>query len=369
MAVLAVMAVMADGERSGGRGADRDGRPDRPDRLSLATACARRQIQAMSRLVTARLALAGVLAAFPISLCAQGAIDPRMSVRAAELVRQGERGVATDMLGRYLAVAPDDGHAWLQLGRLYVLGTREWHYRHTGDPDGLLLLDFASTAFDQATRLAIDSGPVMRAQVDVERALIIFEMNGWNEARNAWRGGHPAPLPPELLELGRNLLISCPQGGVILVGGDIETLAVSHAALGSSERSDVIVLRPELYAADPVYRAQAAAALGVDPSLPVRAAIAAATARRPICIAPGADQAAVPSAPWHASRLVRVSRSDLPLEDALGFTAVIEAERGAASPWVPAIRSVYDAASSHNPMLCPVLQPVFSGEPPASCRP
>ena len=70
-----------------------------------------------------------------------------------------------------------------------------------------------------------------------------------------------------------------------------------------------------------------------------------------------------------ASRLVRVSRSDLPLEDALGFTAVIEAERGAASPWVPAIRSVYDAASLHNPMLCPVLQPVFSGEPPASCRP
>ena len=52
---------------------------------------------------------------------AQGAIDPNVAPRAAALEREGERSMAIDLLGHYLATAPDDGRAWLQLGRLYAL--------------------------------------------------------------------------------------------------------------------------------------------------------------------------------------------------------------------------------------------------------
>ena len=291
-----------------------------------------------------------------------------MPVRAAELVRQGERGVATDMLGGYLAVAPDDGHAWLQLGRIYVLGSREWHLSHSGQPDAPLLLEFAATAFEQASRLAIDSGAVLRAQVEVERALLLFESAGWQGASAAQSGVRRSPLPPELAELGRNLIISCPRGGVLLTGGELEAVVAWHAALTSTDRHDLLVIRPDLYATDPVYRASAAAALEVDPALPVRAAVAAAAATRTICLSPGTDEAAVPSTPWYPARLVRVSRADVPLDDALGFTQVIAADRGAASPWVPAIRRVYAAAARHNSLLCPVLGPVFGDVTPSACR-
>ena len=70
--------------------------------------------------------------------------------------------MAIDLLGHYLATAPDDGRAWLQLGRFYLFDSRDWHlHGHRGDPDGLLYLDFAATALDQAVRLSVDSGVVL----------------------------------------------------------------------------------------------------------------------------------------------------------------------------------------------------------------
>lgn len=320
----------------------------------------------MSRFVTLPVVLAS-LAASPLALVAQGAVDPRMPVRAAELVRQGERGVATDMLGGYLAVAPDDGHAWLQLGRIYVLGSREWHMAHLSQPDAALLLEFAATAFDQASRLAIDSGAVLRAQVEVERALLFFEKDGWQGALAVQAAVRANPLPPELAELGRNLVVSCPRGGVLLTGTELEAVVAWHAVLGSQDGRDLLVIRPDLYAIDTAYRARAAAALDVDPALPVRAAVAAASATRTICLSPGTDEAAVPSTPWYAARMVRVSRADVPLDDALGFTELIAAGRSG-SPWLGAIRRVYAAAAFRNDMLCPVLVPAFGDMPPGSCR-
>src|SRR5918993_5723695 len=74
----------------------------------------------------------------PAKLMAQAAIDPNVAPRAAALERSGERQMAIDLLGRYLATAPDDGGAWFQLGRFYLLDAREWHLQgHSGDPDGL----------------------------------------------------------------------------------------------------------------------------------------------------------------------------------------------------------------------------------------
>ena len=70
---------------------------------------------------------------------AQAAIDPNVAPRAAALERSGERQMAIDLLGRYLDTAPDDGRAWFQLGRFYLLDARDWHLQgHRGDPDGLL---------------------------------------------------------------------------------------------------------------------------------------------------------------------------------------------------------------------------------------
>lgn len=323
----------------------------------------------MPRLVTNRLLLGFCLSGVPTLLAAQGAIDPRMPVRAAELVRQGERSVATDMLGRYLAVAPDDGHAWMQLGRLYLIEIREWHARHQGEPDGALLLDFAQAAFDQAERLVPDSSSVLHAEVEIDRALVVFETLGWTAARLQWPRISRAELPPELAELGQNLLRSCPAGGVLVTGGDVEALAVWQAALSSRERADVIPLRPDLYVSDAIYRARVAEQLQVDPTASLRNALTDAASRRPICIAPAADDAAIPDMQWHASRLVRVNRGEAPPADVLSFTALIEASKGDASPWVVDVRAVYDGASRYNVALCPVLQPVFGNTPPAACRP
>ena len=316
-----------------------------------------------------RLLLGFCLSGVPTLLAAQGAIDPRMPVRAAELARQGERSVATDMLGRYLAVAPDDGHAWLQLGRLYLTEIREWHARHQGEPDGALLLDFAQAAFDQAERLVPDSSSVLLSEVEVDRALVVFETLGWTAARTQWQRTTRSQLPPELAELGQNLLRSCPSGGVLVTGGDIETLAVWQAALSSRDRSDVVPLRPDLYVSDAVYRNRAAELLQVDPAATLRDALTDAASRRPICVTPAADAAAIPDMPWHASRLVRVNRGEASPADALAFTSLVEASRGDASAWVAEVRAVYDGASRYNVLLCPVLQPVFGNTPPAACRP
>src|SRR5215208_4786539 len=163
----------------------------------------------------------------PAGLRAQAAIDPNVAPKAAALERSGERQMAIDLLGRYLATAPDDGRAWLQLGRFYLLDARDWHLQgHRGDPDGLLYLDFAATAFDQAVRLSVDSGIVFRGLAELERAVVFLEDSGWSGVGATRLPAGAPPLPPFILELGGNLLSSCPVGGVLLVGNDLEALSV-----------------------------------------------------------------------------------------------------------------------------------------------
>jgi Tetratricopeptide repeat len=124
---------------------------------------------------------------------AQAAIDPNVAPRAAALERSGERQMAIDLLGRYLATAPDDGRAWFQLGRFYLLDARDWHLQcHQGDPDGLLYLDFAATAFDQAVRLDVDSGVVYRGLAELERSVVLVEDS--DGASGVFRAGPPMRL-------------------------------------------------------------------------------------------------------------------------------------------------------------------------------
>lgn len=298
----------------------------------------------------------------------QGAIDPNIAPRAAALEREGERPMAIDLLGQYLATAPDDGSAWLQLGRFYLADERDWHLAgHRGDPDGVLYLDFATTAFEQSIRLSVDSGMVFRGYAEVERGVILLESSGWNAAL-ASRGHDTPPIPPYILELGANLLSSCPSGGVLLTGTDLESLSTWYGTLDSPS-IDVLLLRPDRYATDSLYRLRVAQAMDVDPSLPVQRALAAVAPRRPLCLSPGADSAAAPPLAWMPYRLVRVSGPPGPTTGALSVTELIKASRGNESPWVSDVRRVYDRAAAHNLLLCSSLLLLYGDTPPAACAP
>jgi len=302
-------------------------------------------------------------------LSAQAAIDPNVAPRAAALERSGERQMAIDLLGRYLATAPDDGRAWFQLGRFYLLDARDWHLQgHRGDPDGLLYLDFAATAFDQAIRLSVDSGIVFRGLAELERSVVSVEDSGWSVAgRNRIRPSTPE-MPAFILELGANLLSSCPAGGVLLVGSDLEALSIWYDNLDLRSR-EILPIRPDRYATDSIYRRRMAEAMGIDPGLPVRSALEDVASRRTLCLAPSADSAAAPSLQWVPFRLSRVSRITQPGPEALSVTELLEATRQGSSVWVRDVRLVYDRAARFNSLLCSSFLPVFGDSPPPSCRP
>jgi hypothetical protein len=312
------------------------------------------------------LAVASVLGFHRAS--AQAAIDPNVAPRAAALERSGERPMAIDLLGRYLATAPDDGRAWFQLGRFYLLNARDWHLQgHRGDPDGLLYLDFAATAFDQAVRLQVDSGVVYRRLADLERSVVFMEDSGWNSG-GAVRVPTDAPaLPAFIIELGANLLSSCPAGGVLLVGSDLEALSVWYDNLDLRTR-EILPVRPDRYATDSLYRRRMAEAMGIDPRLPVRRALTDVAAHRTLCLTPTADRAAAPPVTWTPFRLTRVSRAVDSTSDALSLTELLEATREGESTWLRDVRGIYDSAARYNALLCSSLLLVFGDTPPPACR-
>jgi hypothetical protein len=300
---------------------------------------------------------------------AQAAIDPNVAPRAAALERSGERQMAIDLLGRYLATAPDDGRAWFQLGRFYLLDARDWHLQgHRGDPDGLLYLDFAATALDQAVRLAVDSSVVYRGLAELERSVVLVEDSGWSIGGASGPPSDAPEMPGFIGELGANLLSSCPAGGVLLVGTDLEALSVWYDD-GDLRTREILPLRPDRYATDSVYRRRMAEAMGIAPRLPVRNALADVATRRPLCLTPTADSAAAPPIAWTPFRLTRVSRTVAAGSDALSLTELLEATRQGGSVWLRDVRGVYDSAARFNALLCSSLLLVFGDTPPPACRP
>jgi hypothetical protein len=171
-----------------------------------------------------------------------------------------------------------------------------------------------------------------------------------------------------VLELGENLLASCPAGGVLLTGNELEALSVWY---GSMEHPslDVLPLRPDLYATDSLYRSRMARSMGVDPALPVQRALGEVAPRRTLCVSPTTDSAAVPRLAWVPYRLVRVSRSAPPAPTAMSLTELLKATRQSSSPWVMDVRGVYDRAAAHNVLLCSSLLLLYGDTPPPACRP
>ncbi len=293
----------------------------------------------------------------PMALGAQAALDPTVAPRAAAMVRAGARGEATEFLGDYLATAPDDGAAWLQLGWVYLLDARDWHRNgHSGEPPAGLLLDFAATAFDQSLRLPTDSSHLLRAMVDFDRAAGVLEEEGWATLRIvAARTSEEAP-PAYVAEIGRNLVNSCPVGGVLVVGSDLEAVAVWSVLASSGARPDLLLFLPDRYAADGRYRVALAAALQVDSALGAGAALAGAALRRPICLAPGADARLSPPGVSHPLRLVRVLGAAGPSPaEPVSITEIASALYGRPGALAREVVGLYLVAARQNQSLCASL--------------
>jgi len=308
------------------------------------------------------------LAALPASLPAQAAIDPSVAPRAAAIANAGQRARATEMLGHYLATAPDDGAAWLQLGRFYLVDGREWHQEgHEQESPGPLFLDFAATALDQALRLPTDSSRLLRALVEVERAALVAETDGWLAVQSA---GMPrtAHAPLFVLELGRNLLNSCPLGGVLVTASDMETIGVWTVALSRGDRADLVLLLPARYREDSAYRASMAATLEIPPVHSVAEALTLVAGRRPVCLTPATAEADLPRAALVPLKLLRVAGPAAP-EFAAPLSVMDLAATVLARPTALSREAVadYQLAARYNPLLCVSLLVPLGARPRDAC--
>lgn len=299
-------------------------------------------------------------------LAGQGAIDPNVAPAAAALERGGDWIGATEMLGRYLATAPGDGRAWFQFGRMYLLAARDWHSTgHTGTPDGATYLDLAALAFDNAINLQIDSGRVYRGAVEMERDIIRLERHGWGAMSNV-AGRGPTTVPGFVVELGANLVSSCPGSSVIVPGSQLESLAAWLASVELGIRPDVFPLLPDRFQADSLYRQRMASQLRLVDTPDAHAGSSAAAAGHTLCLTPFADTVVV-GVQWSVTRLALVSGpAPVTTNDALTITQ-LQRSRNRPNGWTEAVTSVYLRAASRNVRLCGGLLSYLDDPAVAAC--
>jgi len=261
------------------------------------------------------------------------------------------------MLGRYLATAPDDGAAWLELGRFYLLDSRAWHHDgHAGDPSGSLFLDLAATALDESLRLPTDSGRLLRALVEVDRSSLAMEQGGWAASLASASTARSVEAPAYVIEAGRNLVNSCPIGGVLVTGSDLEAVGVWSIVLRGHDRADLVLFLPRLYGSDSLYRVSMAQVLQIDAVLPAAEALTRVAATRPVCLAPDADSAATPRTPLTPLRLVRVAGPVGNLDPTpLSIIELTTAWRSRPEGLVREVAGLYFEAARSNRVLCASL--------------
>jgi hypothetical protein len=293
----------------------------------------------------------------PGTLAAQAAVDPSVAPRAAAMELAGNRIEATEMLGRYLATAPDDGAAWLELGRFYLADSRDWHrLGHRGDPPGALFLDLAATAIDESLRLPTDSGRLLRALVEVDRFALAIEELGWTGRQGDAAPGRSLEPPAYVMEVGRNLVNSCPVSGVLVTGSDLEAVAVSSVVLTGHDRADLILLLSGLYGTDSLYRMRMAQALEVDALLPVADALTRVAAHRPVCLAPATETRVAPHLPLVAVRLVRIAGPAEPgPSEPLSIIELAAAWQARSTGLPREVADLYLRAARNNRVLCTSL--------------
>jgi hypothetical protein len=260
------------------------------------------------------------------------------------------------LLGARVTEQPNDGHAWLLLGRIHLADAQRWHRAgHPGETSSAShLLEFAGTSFEAAQELLTDSGAVFRVVVAMERATLRIESAGWDSLAT-WRVPfEQLPLTPVLAEMGRNLLASCARNGVFLTDSSAVDAAAVWGIRIQGERSDVVLLRPDMYQSDPRYRARMAAVLGVDSTSDIGVALGNVARTRPICLAPTVDSAIAPGLKWIPSQLVLATTAAGVQASALTlFQFVRIGPTG--SVGAGAARDLYDLAARRNRGLCSTL--------------
>jgi hypothetical protein len=293
--------------------------------------------------------------------------------RAEQLLQRDQRDSATTILSQHVAEQPTDGRAWFFLGRIYLANVRQWHRsgHPADDAGGAVFVDMAGSSFEPAQELLTDSGGVYRVMVAMERATLRVEQDGW-AALAAWRpSADELPLPSVLAELGRNLVASCPRNAVLVTGNAVAEEAAVWGIRLQGIRSDLIVIRPDMYGWDSRYRARMASALGVDSTAELSAALAAAAKNRPICLAPGVDAIVAPGLIWSRSWLVLTTASVVvPASEFSVFRLSRTGVTG--SVWSMATGDEYDLAARRNHLLCSTLfATTYSAAPPAipACSP
>ena len=261
------------------------------------------------------------------------------------------------MLGRYLATAPDDGAAWLELGRFYLLDSRDWHRNgHIGDPNGSLFLDLSATALDESLRLPTDSGRLLRAMVEVDRSSLALEQGGWQASLAATGPGRSIEAPPYVVEAGRNLVSSCPMGGVLVTGSDLEAVGVWSIVLRGHNRADLVLFLPALYRADSLYRERMAETLQIEAVLPVSEALTRTAERRPVCLAPAVDSTSAPHIAMVPLRMVRVAGQMTAVDPSpLSIIELTTAWRSSPTGLVREVAELYFEAARSNRLLCASL--------------
>ena len=168
----------------------------------------------------------GLLASTGVQpLAAQATINPTVAPRAAELARNGQRGIGTEMLSTYLAGAPDDAAAWIQLGRFYLLDIREWHLSgHPADSPGLALRRFRRRRPRSGRSASRRPGVVLPAHARGGTRARPVEDSRFDALTQWTVPADVPPLPDFIFELARNLISSCPTTAVIATGSDLETV-------------------------------------------------------------------------------------------------------------------------------------------------
>lgn len=304
------------------------------------------------------------------SLLGQGSLNPTVAPRAAELARNGQRGIGTEMLSRYLATSPDDGSAWIQLGRFYLLDIRDWHLSgHPSDSPGPLYIDFGAAALDQAVRLRGDSGVMLRHMLEVERALDAVEREGYGILTRWAVPADVPPLPEFIVELGANLLSSCPASGVMASGSDLETVAMFSVLASAGQAGSVVIVVPAYYATDARYRNVIALALGTDSSWSVQQALTTVAQRRPVCLTPLADRALLALPDLRPMRFVLVAGPGTTSSDrVVTVTDLARADRQDHSAWIREVHAIYAAAAGFNPRLCDGPLALLGDTQIAACR-
>ena len=287
--------------------------------------------------------------------------------RAEALFLRGQPDSATTLLSMRVAEQPTDGRAWFLLGRIYLVNAREWHRlgHSSGSSGGAVFVDMAGSSFEPASELLTDSGGVFRVVVAMERATMRIEKAGWDSLATWRTAAEDLPLPPVLAELGRNLLASCPRNGVLVVGTSVAETASVWGIRLQGERSDLIVIRPDMYQWDARYRGRMAAAIGADSASDLGAALVTAASAHPICLGPGVEAILAPGLQWNRSMLVLATV--VAAAPANQFSLFRFSQTGlTGSVWTAAARDEYDLAARRNHVICSTLfATTYVSTPPA----